>query len=139
MCHTSVTDCEGVGGAVEVRGRSRSLSLAGDVVVLGRPLAEGVVRPPGVLVEAIPVAHHRTCSVHPVALALPLGTLAVVAVAPPPVTGQPVHREHVLGAGIALPVAVLCQVALVLLRPALLAAGRHLAPQVNMGTERHPS
>lgn len=37
-----------------------SLSLAGDVVVLGRPSAEGVVGPPGVLLEAPPTGLHRT-------------------------------------------------------------------------------
>lgn len=109
-----------LGGALSL---SHSLWLAGDVAVLGWPLAEGVVGPPAVLIEAVPVRLHGTRSVHPVALAHSLRTLAVVAVAPPPVTRQPIDDEHVLGTGVALAVAVLRQVALVLLGPALFAAG----------------
>lgn len=132
VCYSSVTECSVV--ALQLRlGGALSLWLAGGVGVLGRPLAEGEVGPPFVLIEAVPLALHRTCAVHPVALALSLGTLAVVAVAPPPVTGQPVDREHVLGTGVALAVAVLRQVALVLLRATLLAARRHLAHRRQRG------
>lgn len=125
MCWFSIAECWCV-GVVELRLGGNSLLLAGDVVVLGWSPAIGVVGPPLVLIVAVLDCLRCMHSIHPVALAQSLRTVAVVAVAPPLVTRQPIDSKHVLGTGVALAVAVLRQVALVLLGPAFFAAGRHL-------------
>lgn len=69
--------------------------------------------------ERRPKAEPLTVAVDLLALRCPLWTLTVVAVAQALITREPVHSEHVLGTGGALPVAVLRQVAVVLLPAAL--------------------
>lgn len=74
-----------------------------------------------------------TESVHLDALVGPLWTLAVVAVPQASVTRESIHGKVVLRTAGALPVAVLCQVAVILLPAALHGARRDLCTADSLG------